>query len=166
VRLAGNRGRYARPEDGAILADPDPRASDGVHIGKYTCNRPRHSMKTRVPQRPPPYSLDRDVLEREVEVDVFRASGPGGQHVNKTESALRLTHPPSGVVVIAQDSPSQYRNRETAFKRLVERLARLNHVPKKRVPTRPSRAAKKRRIEEKKLVGRTKRSRGRVASDE
>ncbi|HEX3098403.1 MAG TPA: peptide chain release factor-like protein [Usitatibacter sp.] len=123
-------------------------------------------MKTRVPQRPPPYSLDRDVLEREVEVDVFRASGPGGQHVNKTESALRLTHPPSGVVVIAQDSPSQYRNRETAFKRLVERLARLNHVPKKRVPTRPSRAAKKRRIEEKKLVGRTKRSRGRVASDE
>jgi ribosome-associated protein len=123
-------------------------------------------MKTRVPQRPPPYSLDRDVLEREVEVDVFRASGPGGQHVNKTESALRLTHPPSGVVVIAQDSPSQYRNRETAFKRLVERLARLNHVPKKRVPTRPSRAAKKRRIEEKKLVGRTKRARGRVAHDE
>jgi ribosome-associated protein len=123
-------------------------------------------MKTRVPQRPPPYSLDRDVLEREVEVDVFRASGPGGQHVNKTESALRLTHPPSGVVVIAQDSPSQYRNRETAFKRLVERLARLNHVPKKRVPTRPSRAAKKRRIEEKKLVGRTKRTRGRVAHDE
>ena len=123
-------------------------------------------MKTRVPQRPPPYSLDRDVLEREVEVDVFRASGPGGQHVNKTESALRLTHPPSGVVVIAQDSPSQYRNRETAFKRLVERLARLNHVPKKRVPTRPSRAAKKRRIEEKKLVGRTKRTRGRVKGDE
>ena len=123
-------------------------------------------MKTRVPQRPPPYSLDRDVLEREVEVDVFRASGPGGQHVNKTESALRLTHPPSGVVVIAQDSPSQYRNRETAFKRLAERLARLNHVPKKRVPTRPSRAAKKRRIEEKKLVGRTKRARGRVKGDE
>jgi putative methionine-R-sulfoxide reductase with GAF domain len=51
-------------------------------------------------------------------------------------------------------------------KRLVERLARLNHVPKKRVPTRPSRAAKKRRMEEKKLVGRTKRTRGRVASDE
>jgi protein subunit release factor A len=123
-------------------------------------------MKPRVPLRPPPYSLDRDVLEREVEVDVFRASGPGGQHVNKTESALRLTHPPSGVVVIAQDSPSQYRNRETAFKRLVERLKRLNHVPKKRVPTRPSRAAKKRRIEEKKLVGRTKRARGRVAHDD
>ena len=122
-------------------------------------------MKTRVPQRPPPYSLDRDVLEREVEVDVFRASGPGGQHVNKTESALRLTHPPSGVVVIAQDSPSQYRNRETAFKRLVERLARLNHVPKKRVPTRPTFASKKRRLEGKKQVGEKKRTRGRVQDD-
>ena len=87
-----------------------------------------------LPQRPPPYSLDRNVLEREVAVEVFRASGPGGQHVNKTESALRLTHLPSGVVVMSQDSPSQFRNRETAFKRLIERLKRLNHVPKKRVP--------------------------------
>ena len=69
------------------------------------------------------------------------ASGPGGQHVNRTESALRLTHPPSGVVVVAQDSPSQHRNREIAFERLVERLKRLNHVPKKRVPTRPSAAS-------------------------
>jgi protein subunit release factor A len=123
-------------------------------------------MKPRVPQRPPPYSLDRDLLEREVEVDVFRASGPGGQHVNKTESALRLTHPPSGVVVVAQDSPSQHRNRETAFRRLAERLERLNRVPRKRVPTRPTFASKKRRIETKKLVGRTKRTRGRVQGDE
>jgi protein subunit release factor A len=123
-------------------------------------------MPAREPQRPPPYSLDRDVLEREVEVEVFRARGPGGQHVNKTESALRLTHPPSGVVVIAQDSPSQYRNRETAFGRLVERLARLNHVPKKRVPTRPTAGSKKRRIEGKKLRAGTKRLRGRVKGDE
>ena len=123
-------------------------------------------MPARAPQRPPPYSLDRDVLEREVEVEVFRASGPGGQHVNKTESALRLTHPPSGVVVIAQDSPSQHRNRETAFRRLVERLARLNHVPKRRVPTKPTAGSKKRRIEGKKLHASTKRLRGRVKGDE
>src|SRR5436305_8178235 len=102
-------------------------------------------MPARQPLRPPPYTLDRDILEREVEIEVFRASGPGGQHVNKTESALRLTHPPSGVVVIAQDSPSQHRNRDTAFRRLAERLARLNHVPKKRVPTRPTASARKRR---------------------
>jgi ribosome-associated protein len=123
-------------------------------------------MRTRVPERPPPYATDRDTLEREVVVEVFRASGPGGQHVNKTESALRITHPPSGVVVTSQDSPSQFRNRETAFKRLVERLERLNIVPKKRVPTRPSRAAREKRIETKKQVGRKKATRGRIRGDE
>jgi len=123
-------------------------------------------MPSRHPLTPPPYSLDRDVLEREVEVDVFRASGPGGQHVNRTESALRLTHPPSGVVVTAQDSPSQHRNREIAFERLAARLARLNHVPKKRVATKPTRASKKRRLETKKHTGERKRMRGRVSRDD
>ena len=123
-------------------------------------------MTTRTPQRPPPYALDRDTLEREVVVEVFRASGPGGQHVNKTESALRLTHPPSGVVVTAQDSPSQFRNRETAFERLVERLKRLNHVPKKRIATKPTAASRRRRIEAKKQRGAVKRHRGRVSHDD
>jgi ribosome-associated protein len=123
-------------------------------------------MSARNPLKPPPYSTDRETLEREVEVDVFRASGPGGQHVNKTESALRLTHTPSGVVVTSQDSPSQFRNRETAYERLIEKLKKLNHVPKKRVPTKPSRAAKRRRIEAKKLRGTTKQGRGRVKGDE
>ena len=123
-------------------------------------------MPPRSPQRPPPYSTDRETLEREVRVDVFRASGPGGQHVNKTESALRLTHPPSGVVVTAQDSPSQFRNRETAFERLIVRLKKLNHVPKKRVATKPTRGSKERRIEAKKLRGTTKQTRGRVKGDE
>ena len=123
-------------------------------------------MPPRNPLKPPPYSTDRETLEREVVVDVFRASGPGGQHVNKTESALRLTHPLSGVVVTAQDSRSQFRNRETAFERLVEKLAKLNHVPKKRVPTKPSRAARRRRVEAKKQRGTTKQGRGRVKGDE
>ena len=123
-------------------------------------------MPRRLPLAPPPYALDRETLEREVLVDVFRASGAGGQHVIRTESALRLTHPPSGVVVIAQDTPSQHRNRETAFERLVERLKRLNHVPRKRVPTRPTKASRKRRLEEKKQAGQKKRARGRVRGDE
>jgi ribosome-associated protein len=123
-------------------------------------------MRKREPERPPPYAIDREILEREVVIEVFRASGPGGQHVNKTESALRITHPPSGVVVISQDSPSQFRNRETAFKRLVERLERLNIVPKKRIPTRPGKAARERRIETKKQVGRKKATRGRIRGDE
>lgn len=98
----------------------------------------------------PPYSVERDVLENEVRIDTYRASGPGGQHVNKTNSAIRLVHLPSGLVVIAQDSPSQFRNREVAFERLIEKLKKLNHVPKKRLATKPSRAAKERRIEAKK----------------
>lgn len=114
----------------------------------------------------PPYALDRETLEDEVRLDAFRASGPGGQHVNKTSSAIRLTHLPSGVVVIAQDSPSQFRNKEIAFERLATRLKKLNHVPKKRVPTKPSRAAKQRRIETKKTRGTIKAARGKPAHDE
>jgi protein subunit release factor A len=123
-------------------------------------------VRSRTPLAPPPYATDRETLEREVVVEVFRARGPGGQHVNKTESALRLTHPPSGAVVTAQDSPSQFRNREIAFARLIERLERLNHVPKKRIATKPGRAARERRIAQKKTRSLTKRTRGRVRGDE
>ena len=123
-------------------------------------------MPSREPQRPPPYATDREILEREVEIEVFRSSGPGGQHVNKTESALRIIHRPSGVVVISRDSPSQHRNRETAFERLIEKLKRLNHVPKKRVPTRPTRGSKERRLGTKKQVGAKKQARGKVRGDE
>ncbi len=123
-------------------------------------------MATRVPLSPPPYATDRETLEREVEVDVFRASGPGGQHVNKTESALRLRHLPSGVVVAVQDSSSQHRNREIAYERLVEKLTRLNHVPKKRVATKPTRASRERRLGAKKQTGVKKQARGRVRGDE
>ena len=115
---------------------------------------------------PPPYTTDREALEREVVIEVFRARGPGGQHVNKTESALRMRHSPSGVVVTAQDSPSQFRNREIAFKRLIARLRKLNHVPRKRIATKPTAASRARRIEAKKLRGATKRTRGRVGHDE
>ena len=107
-------------------------------------------MPRRIPLTLPPYSIERESLEREIEIDTYRASGPGGQHVNKTNSAIRFTHLPSGVVVIAQDSPSQFRNREIAFERLIERLKKLNHVPKKRLATKPTRASKERRIEAKK----------------
>jgi hypothetical protein len=69
-------------------------------------------------------------------------------------------------VVTAQDSPSQFRNREIAFARLIERLERLNHVPKKRIATKPGRAARERRIAQKKTRSLTKRTRGRVRGDE
>ena len=109
--------------------------------------------------RLPPYSLNRAVLEREVRLDTYRASGPGGQHVNRTESAVRLTHLPSGVVVTATENRSQIRNREVAFERLINRLRALNHVPKRRKPTRVSRGAKERRLEAKKHRAALKRGR-------
>ena len=113
-------------------------------------------------RHPPPYSLDRDTLEGEVRLDTMRASGPGGQHLHKTESAVRLTHLPSGVVITASDTRSQVRNRELAFERLIERLRKLNVVPKKRKKTKPTLGAKKRRLEGKRQAGATKRLRGKV----
>jgi ribosome-associated protein len=104
-------------------------------------------------------------LESETSFEAFRASGPGGQHVNKTSSAIRLTHPPSGVVVVAQDSPSQFRNREIAFERLIAVLKRLNHKPKKRIATKPTAGSRRRRIEAKKREGAIKKLRQKVTEE-
>ena len=111
--------------------------------------------------KPPPYALDRAVLEQEVRLDTYRASGPGGQHVNRTESAVRLTHLPSGVVVTATENRSQIRNREVAFERLTHRLRALNRIPKPRKPTRVPRGAKERRLKAKKHRAAIKHGRGR-----
>src|SRR5678816_1312548 len=94
---------------------------------------------------------DEDLL-RECEIDTFRSSGPGGQHVNKTESAVRLTHVPSGVVVTSRQERSQHRNKTLCLQRLRKKVAQLNYSPAKRVPTRVPRSAKNRTLEQLSLI--------------
>lgn len=108
---------------------------------------------------------DEDLL-RECEVQTFRSSGPGGQHVNKTESAVRLRHLPSGVVVTSQQERSQHRNKEICLQRLRRKVAQMNYRPAPRVPTRVSRTARNRTLEEKARRSKIKRLRSKPSPDE
>jgi peptide chain release factor 2 len=108
---------------------------------------------------------DEDLL-RECEVETFRSSGPGGQHVNKTESAVRLRHVPSGVVVTSRQERSQHRNKAICLERLRKKIALLNYRRPTRVPTRVSRSAKNRTLEEKARRSQIKRLRSKPARDE
>ena len=98
-------------------------------------------------------------LLAECEETFFIASGPGGQHRNKTESGVRLAHPPTGAVVTATERRSQARNRGEALWRLRERLTALARREKPRRPTKPTRGSKERRLAEKKHRGERKASR-------
>lgn len=108
---------------------------------------------------PPPYATDRDTLEKLCQVEFTRGSGPGGQHRNKVETAVRLTHPPSGIQVLASNHRSQSMNLDEAFARLAEKLERLNFVPKVRRPTRPTKGSKRRRLESKRRDAQKKQDR-------
>ncbi len=108
------------------------------------------------------YPTDRESLERDCDVDFFVAGGPGGQHRNKVETGVRLTHRPSGVVVTATERRSQSANRDAAYDRMAERLEEMQRVRKPRRPTKPSAASKGKRREEKKQLSRQKQMRGRV----
>jgi peptide chain release factor 2 len=105
-------------------------------------------------------------LLRECEVETFRSGGPGGQHVNKVETSVRLTHAPSGVVVVCREERSQHRNKTACLRKLRERVERLNERPTPRVPTRRTRAAKERTLEEKSRRSRVKRLRTKPPSDD
>src|SRR5688572_3351001 len=105
-------------------------------------------------------------LLRECEVETFRSSGPGGQHVNKTESAVRLRHLPSGIAVTSQQERSQYRNKAICLQKLRKKIEQLNRRPAKRVPTRIPRSAKNRTLEEKARRSQIKRLRAKPAPED
>jgi ribosome-associated protein len=103
--------------------------------------------------------LDDDALLSQCEVQAHRASGPGGQHRNKSETAIRLVHGPSGVTAEGKDERSRTQNLRIALGRLREKLARRAYRPPPRRPTKPTRGSRVRRAEEKRLQSRKKAAR-------
>lgn len=95
-------------------------------------------------------------LLAECDTEFFVAGGPGGQHRNKTATGVRLTHLPTGISVTATERRSQARNRGVALERLRSGLRQLTFVPKVRRKTKPTRAAQRRRLEEKRRHGEKK----------
>jgi ribosome-associated protein len=108
---------------------------------------------------------DSDLLAQ-CRVETFRAGGPGGQHQNTTDSAVRLVHTPTGVQVTARDSRSQHRNKAVALERLRKKLKELAHRPKPRVATKVSKTQKAKRADSKRKRSQTKTLRKRPEPDD
>ena len=108
--------------------------------------------------------MDLETLRKEVEIQTLRGSGPGGQHRNKVETAVRVIHIPTGLVAMASEHRSQLRNKELALSRLRDRLMARNKKQKPRVNSKPTRASVERRLETKRRQTQKKQWRHRASS--
>jgi len=100
--------------------------------------------------------------DSEVRIDFYRGSGPGGQHRNTSETGVRITHLPTGLVVTATESRSRHQNLQNAWARLEARLTARNKRRRKRIATKPGKAAIARRLDSKRKAGDKKRDRRKI----